>query len=154
MAAGLRGESEMSELAERLRADLNSARRERDKLRMSVLTMTLSELHNREIELGRGATDDDVQEIVNRAVKRRREASEQMRAAGRADLADREEQEAVVLVSYLPAQLSEEEARTLVRDAIAAGAANVGAVMSAVMPKLKGRFDGKEANRIVREELG
>jgi uncharacterized protein len=154
MAAGLRGESEMSEMAERLRADLNSARRERDKLRMSVLTMTLSELHNREIELGRGATDDDVQEIVNRAVKRRREASEQMRAAGRADLADREEQEAVVLVSYLPAQLSEEEARTLVRDAIAAGAANVGAVMSAVMPKLKGRFDGKEANRIVREELG
>jgi uncharacterized protein len=146
--------AEMSNLAARLRADLNSARRERDKLRMSVLTMTISELHNREIELGRGATDDDVQEIVNRAVKRRREAAEQIRAVGRADMADKEEQEAEVLVSYLPAQLSELEVRTLVRDAISGGAGNVGAVMSAVMPKLKGRFDGKEANRIVREELG
>jgi uncharacterized protein len=145
---------DMSNQAGRLRADLNSARRERDKLRMSVLTMTLSELHNREIELGRAATDDDVQEIVNRAVKRRREAAEQIRAAGRSDMADREEQEAAVLVSYLPEQLSEEEVRTLVRDAIAGGAGNVGAVMSAVMPKLKGRFDGKEASRIVREALG
>jgi uncharacterized protein len=148
-----RGEG-MSELGERLRADLNRARRERDKLRTSVLTMTLAELRNREIELGRAATDDDVQEIVNRAVKRRREAAEQIRAAGRTDMADREEQEAGVLLSYLPEQLTEAEARQLVRDAVAGGASSVGAVMSAVMPKLKGRFDGREANRIVREELG
>jgi uncharacterized protein len=144
----------MSELGDRLRADLNSARKERDRLRTSVLTMTVSEVRNREIELGRPATDDDVQEVVNRAVKRRREAAEQIRAAGRTEMADKEEQEAAVLVSYLPAQLTEAEVRGLVRDAIAAGANNVGAVMSAVMPKLKGRFDGKEANRIVREELG
>jgi uncharacterized protein len=144
----------MSELGEKLRADLNSARKERDKLRTAVLTMTVSEVRNREIELGRPATDDDVQEVVNRAVKRRREAAEQIRAAGRTDMADREEQEAALLVGYLPAQLTEDEVRGLVRDAVAAGAGNVGAVMSAVMPKLKGRFDGREANRIVREELG
>lgn len=144
----------MSELSEKLRADLNAARRERDKLRMSVLTMTLSEVHNRQIELGRAVTDEEVQEVVNRAVKRRREAAEQIRAAGRNEMADKEEQEAGVLVSYLPAQLSEAEVRQLVRDAIAAGAGNVGAVMGAIMPKTKGRFDGKEANRIVREELG
>jgi uncharacterized protein len=144
----------MSELAERLRSDVNSARRERDKLRTLVLTMTLSELKNREIETGRSATDEDVIEVVGRAVKRRREAAEQIRAAGRAEMADREEQEAVLLAGYLPAQLGEAEVRQYVRDAIAAGAANVGAVMGAVMPKVKGRFDGRETNRIVREELG
>lgn len=144
----------MSELGDRLRADLNDARRQRDKLRTSVLTMTLSELKNREIELGRAATDEDVQEVVNRAVKRRREAADQIRAAGRGEMADREEQEAGVLTQYLPAQLSEDEVRRLVREAVASGAGNVGAVMGAIMPKLKGRFDGKEANRIVREELG
>ncbi|HSJ26257.1 MAG TPA: GatB/YqeY domain-containing protein [Longimicrobiales bacterium] len=144
----------MSELGERLRADLNDARRQRDKLRTSVLTMTLSEVRNREIELGRPASDDDVQDVVNRAVKRRREASEQIRAAGRPEMADREEQEAGVLTAYLPAQLTEAEVRALARNAMAGGAGNVGAVMGAIMPQLKGRFDGREANRIVREELG
>jgi uncharacterized protein len=144
----------MSELSERVRADLNAARRQRDRLRTTVLSMTLSELRNREIELGRAASDDDVLEVVGRAIKRRREASEQMRAAGRGELAAREEQEAALLSVYLPAQLSEVEARALVRAAMAGGAASVGAVMAAVMPQLKGRFDGREANRIVREELG
>ena len=144
----------MSELVERLRNDINSARRERDKLRTLVLTTTLAELKNREIELGRAATDADALEVIGRAIKKRREAAEQIRAVGRADAAEREEQEAVLLTAYMPAQLTEPEVRKLVRTAIASGANNVGAVMSAVMPQLKGRFDGKEANRIVREELG
>jgi uncharacterized protein len=144
----------MSELGERLRADLNAARRERDRLKMSVLTMTLSEVRNREIELGRAAADADVLEVIGRAVKQRREAAAQIRAAGRAELADQEDREAALLLPYLPAQLTEDEVRSLVREALAGGATNVGAVMSAVMPKLKGRFDGRETNRIVREELG
>jgi uncharacterized protein len=119
-----------------------------------VLTMTLSELRNREIELGHGATEADVLEVIGRAVKRRREAAEQIRAAGRAEMADREEREAQLLTDYLPAQLAEDEVRGYVREAIAAGADSVGAVMSAVMPRVKGRFDGRETNRIVREELG
>ena len=141
-------------LAEQLRADVNTARRERDKLRLLVLTTTLSELKNREIELGREATDADVVEVIGRAIKRRKEAVEQFRAAARNDLADKEEQEAVMLTGYMPAQLSESEVRGFVREAVAAGASNVGAVMAAVMPRVKGRFDGKETNRIVREELG
>ena len=141
-------------LAEKLRADVNTARRERDRLRLLVLTTTLSELKNREIELGREATDADVVEVIGRAIKRRKEAVEQFRAAARNDLADKEEQEAVMLTGYMPAQLSESEVRDLVREAVAAGASNVGAVMAAVMPRVKGRFDGKETNRIVREELG
>jgi uncharacterized protein YqeY len=144
----------MSGLVERLRADLNSARRERDKLRTGVLTMTLSEIKNRQIEMGREPTDEDVTEVVGRAIKKRREAAGQIRAVGRADLADREEQEAGMLLQYMPAQLSEAEVRQLVKDAIAGGAGNIGAVMGAIMPRVKGKFDGRETNRIVREELG
>lgn len=144
----------MSELNDRLRADLNSARRERDKLRTLLLTTTLAEVKNREIELGRALTNEDMVDVIGRAIKRRREAAEQIRAAGRTELADKEEQEAAILTGYMPAQLSEAEVRQFVRDAIAAGATNVGGVMSAVMPRVKGRFDGKETNRIVREELG
>lgn len=144
----------MSKLLDRLKSDLNTARRERDRQRILLLSMTLSEVKNVQIELGREPTDADVTEVVGRAVKRRREAADQIRAAGRAEMADREEQEAVLLTAYLPAQLTEDEVRTLVKDALASGASSVGAVMSAVMPGLKGRFDGREANRIVREELG
>lgn len=140
-------------LKERLREDLNSARRERDRARTLVLTTTLSEIRNREIELGRDAGDEDVREVVQRAVKRRREAAEQMRAGNRADLAAREEQEAELLTRYLPAQLGEDEVRGYVREAIAAGAGNMGAVMGRIMPRIKGAFDGREANRIVKEEL-
>ncbi|MEX0908086.1 MAG: GatB/YqeY domain-containing protein [Gemmatimonadota bacterium] len=145
----------MSEtLQEKIRADLNTARRERDKLRTTVLSMTLSEAKNRQIELGRELADEDIVEVVTRAVKRRHEAAEQIRAAGRGELADREEQEAKLLAPYLPAQLSEADVRAIVRAAVAGGASSVGAVMAAVMPKVKGRFDGRETNRIVREELG
>lgn len=144
----------MSGLVERLRADLNSARRERDKLRTNVLTMTLSEIKNRQIEMGREPTEEDVTEVVGRAIKKRREAAEQIRAVGRTDLADREEQEAALLIQYMPAQLSEAEVRQLVKDAIDGGAGNIGAVMGAIMPRVKGKFDGRETNRIVREELG
>lgn len=144
----------MSGLTDRLRSDLNTARRERDKLRTLVLSTTLSEIGNRQIELGREPTDEDVMEVVGRAIKKRREAAEQIRAVGRTDLADKEEQEATLLLPYMPAQLSEAEVRQMVKDAIDAGATNVGAVMSAIMPRLKGRFDGKDTNRIVREELG
>ncbi|MGH7506642.1 MAG: GatB/YqeY domain-containing protein [Longimicrobiales bacterium] len=144
----------MSEnLKERIRSDTNDARRARDKLRTAVLTMTLSEIRNREIELGREAADPDVIEVVNRAIKRRREAAEQMHKGGRTDLADKEEQEAKLLGEYLPPALAEAEVRDYVREAIAGGADSMGAVMGAIMPRIKGRFDGKEANRIVREEL-
>ena len=140
-------------LKERLRDELNAARRERDKERTLILTTTLSEVRNREIEMGRDATDEDVQEVVQRAVKRRREAAEQMRAGDREDLAAKEDAEAQLLMKYLPAQLSEDEVRGYVREAIAAGADNMGAVMGRIMPRIKGAFDGKAANRIVKEEL-
>jgi len=86
-------------------------------------------------------------------VKRRREAAEQMRAGGREELAEKETQEAKMLSAYLPEGMSEAEVRAIVRDLMAGGARELGPVMGLLMPRIKGRFDGKEANRIVREEL-
>ena len=140
-------------LKTRLQSDLNLARKSRDKGRTLVLSTTLSELKNHEIETRRDAVDDDAVAVLTRAIKRRREAAEQMRAGARPELAAKEEAEAEILKGYLPAGLSEDEVRALVRAAIAAGAAQLGDVMGRVMPQLKGRFDGKEANRLVREEL-
>lgn len=140
-------------LKEQIRADLNQARRERDKLRTTVLTTFLSEIRNREIDLGREAGDEDVKGLLTTAIKRRREAAEQMRAGGREELADKEDREAVLLQAYLPPALGEDEVRAMVREAVAGGAADLGSVMKAVMPRTKGRFEGKELNRIVREEL-
>ncbi|MBW3553309.1 MAG: GatB/YqeY domain-containing protein [Gemmatimonadetes bacterium] len=141
-------------LKERMRSDLNEARKSKDRLRTSVLTMTLSEVRNREIDLGRALEDADVVAVVSKAMKQRKEAADQMRQAGREELAEKEEQEARVLDAYTPESMDETEVRALVKDAIASGADNMGAVMGALMPRIKGRFDGKDANRIVREELG
>jgi uncharacterized protein len=141
-------------LKEQVRADLNTARKERDKLRTTVLSTFLSEVRNREIELGGEAKDADVQALLTTAIKRRREAAEQMRAGNREELAAKEDQEAAILQAYLPPQLEEGEVRGLVRVAIAGGATDLGSVMKSVMPKVKGRFEGKELNRVVREELG
>jgi uncharacterized protein len=141
-------------LKARIRSDLNDARRQKDRLRTTVLTSTLSEVRNKEIELGREAEDEDVMAVVAKAIKQRKESSEQMRSGGRPELADKEDREASLLESYMPAGLSEAEVRAVVQEAIAGGADNMGAVMGAIMPRIKGRFDGREANRIVREELG
>ena len=140
-------------LIEQLRADLTTARKGRDKLRTTTLSTFLSEVKNREIELGRGLADDDVRGLLTTAIKRRREAAEQMRAGSRNELAEKEEQEGVLLQAYLPPGLGEDEVCAMIRDAIGGGASDVGGVMKAVMPRTRGRFDGKELNRLVREAL-
>lgn len=142
-----------STLKARIQADLNEARRARDRRRTLVLSTTLSELRNREIELGREVGDDDALQVLDRAIKQRRDAAEQMRSGGRPELADTEEAEAELLQAYLPEPLSEAEVRSMVRAIVDQGESQMGAVMGRLMPGLRGRFDGKEANRIVREEL-
>lgn len=148
MAAGM-----TMSLKETIREELNTARKARDKMRTVLFTSTLSEIKYKEVELGREVNDAEVIDVINKAIKRRKEASEQMRAGNRAELADKEDEEAKLLSKYLPAQLTEAEVRSLVQEAIAGGAGNMGAVMGKIMPRLKGAFDGKEANRIVKEEL-
>ena len=142
------------ELKNRLRSDLTSARKDRDKLRTLVLSTLLADVHNREIELGAELSDDQTIQVLSRGIKQRKDAASQMRAAGRDELANGEEAQLTVLNEYLPEGMSEDEVRALVRAAIEDGVDQMGMLMGRVMPQIRGRYDGKEANRIVREELG
>jgi uncharacterized protein YqeY len=142
------------ELKNRLRSDLTSARKDRDKLRTLVLSTILADVHNREIELGAELSDDQTVKVLSRGIKQRKDAASQMRAAGRDELASGEEAQLTVLSEYLPEGMSEDEVRALVRTAIEDGVDQMGMLMGRVMPQIGGRYDGKEANRIVREELG
>lgn len=144
----------MPPLQDRLAAELNAARKAQDKALTLVLGTILSDTKNREIELKRALTDDDVIDVLRKGVKRRRESVEAYEKGGRAELAAQEAAEVVVLERYLPAMASEDDIRDAVRAVIAAGASGVGPVMGAVMPKFKGRADGGMINRVVREELG
>jgi uncharacterized protein YqeY len=140
-------------LLARLQTDQASARRAQEKERVLLLGMVISEIRNREIELRRDLTEDDIIEVIRKAIKRRRESVEMYRTAGRTDLADREQQELTLLEAYLPAQLDPEIIRAAVREIIAGGAANAGAVMGKVMPRFKGQVDGSVISAIVRDEL-
>jgi hypothetical protein len=142
------------ELKNRLRSDLTSARKDRDKLRTLVLSTILADVHNREIELRAELSDDQTIQVLSRGIKQRKDAASQMRAAGRDELANGEEAQLTVLSEYLPEGMSEDEVRALVRAAIEDGVDQMGMLMGRVMPQIRGRYDGKEANRIVREELG
>jgi uncharacterized protein len=144
----------MSTLQARLASDLTAARKNQEKATTLLLGSTLSETRNREIELRRALTDDDVIEVLRRGIKKRRESIEIYEKAGRVELAASERNEVALLEKYLPAQVSPDEIRAAVRAAIAGGAANVGAVMGKVMPQFKGRADGSAINAIAREELG
>lgn len=132
---------------------MNAARKNRDQARTLLTSTLLSEIANRQIELGHDLDDPEVVEVVRRALKKRREAVEQARAVGRHEHADREAFEASELEQWLPPAVPDEEIRAAVRAAIAAGAKDLGAVMGTVMPLFKGRTEGRTVNRIVREEL-
>ena len=143
----------MASLPERLRAAMNEARKHRDQPRTLLFSTTLADLKNREFELQHPLSDDEAAEVLRRGIKRRREAAEQYAAGGRRDRADQELAEVKRLEEFLPAAADPEEIRRAVREAIAAGAKDVGKVMGQVMPKFKGRADGKTVNAIAREEL-
>jgi uncharacterized protein YqeY len=140
-------------LAATLRTALNAARKARDKDRILVLGTILANLKNREIELRRPTTDDEVVEVLRKGIKIRREAVEQYTAAARPDLVAMESAQIKVLEEFLPAAVAPEEIRAAVRQAIDGGAKDIGKVMAQVLPKYKGRADGKLINQIVREEL-
>jgi uncharacterized protein len=132
---------------------LNSARKAQDKDRTLVLGTIIAGLKNREIDLRRPATDDEVVEVLGKGIKIRREAVEQYAAAARQDLADTESAQIKVLEEFLPPAVNPEEIRAAVRSAIGNGARDIGKVMSQILPQYKGRADGKLINQIVREEL-
>ncbi|MEP6590169.1 MAG: GatB/YqeY domain-containing protein [Gemmatimonadota bacterium] len=143
----------MPEIAARLRADQVVARKASDKDRTLVLGTVLSSFKNREIELGREPTDDEIADILRKQIKQRLDSVEQFTAAGRLDLVSKEEYEIGVLRGYLPPEADPEAIRAAARAAIAAGATDLGRVMSALMAQFKGKADGKVINQIAREAL-
>ena len=132
---------------------MNESRKQRDQGRTLLLSTILADLKNREFELQHPLSDDEAADVVRRGIKRRREAAEQYAAAGRPDRAEGELGEVKALEEFLPAAVDAEEIRRAVREVIAAGAKDMGKVMGQVMPRFKGRADGKLVNQIVREEL-
>ena len=143
----------MPELQERLQADLATARKARDRAGTLLLGTVLSDIKNRRIELAQELSDEEVRDVLRRAVKRRRESVEAYQKAGRQELADNESAEITRLSAYLPANVSDDEIRDAARAAVAGGAANIGAVMGVLMPRFRGRAEGATINRIAREEL-
>jgi len=132
---------------------MNEARKRRDQVRTVLLSTILADLKNRELELQHPASDPETFEVLRRGIKQRREAAQQYAAAQRPELAAKELAEVQALEGFLPAAVDPTEIRAAVRAAIAAGAMDLGKVMSQVMPQLKGRADGKVVNQIAREEL-
>ena len=140
-------------LLTRLQQDLNAARKAGDKAAVIVLGTTIADARNHEIQQRRDLTDDDVLDVIRKAIKRRREAIELYLSTKRDDLVAKERSELATLEGYLPAQVDAEEIRAAVRTAIAGGANNIGAVMGRVVPQFKGRAEGSTINAIAREEL-
>jgi uncharacterized protein len=152
----------VSDLKDRLRADLTTAIKSRDQIRSSTLRMVLTAITNAEVagKQQRELSDDDIVGVLSSESKKRREAAEAFDHAGRTDSADKERAEAEVLADYLPVQLSEAEVSDLVAQTIAAlgagddGMRAMGKVMGALQPQVKGRADGSRVAAEVRRQLG
>jgi uncharacterized protein YqeY len=144
-------------LADRLAEDLKRALRADDTLRVSTIRLARAAIQNGEIERGRTLTDEEVVEILGREMKRRREAIDAYAKGGRDDLVRKETLELAILTEYVPTRLSSSQLRAIVEEAVAQvqakDARDIGRVMAAVMPKVKGRADGAAVNQLVRELL-
>jgi uncharacterized protein YqeY len=152
----------MSELKDRLRADLTTAIKSRDEVRSSTLRMVLTAITNAEVagKQARELSDDDIIGVLSSEAKKRREAATAFEDGGRAEMGAKETAEAAVIADYLPAQLTDEEIADLVTSAIAqsgsagAGMRAMGTVMGMVQPQVRGRADGGAVAAEVRRQLG
>jgi uncharacterized protein YqeY len=144
-------------IAERLNADLNEALRARDALRTSTIRLARAAMKNAEIDRRRALTEPESIEVIQREVKRRREAIEGFERGSRADLVQKEQLEMAILLGYLPAPLEEADLRRIVAEVAAETKAtndrDFGRVMGQVMRRVAGRAEGRTVERIVREAL-
>lgn len=145
-------------LFELISQDLAQAMKSGDKLALGVLRMIKSDLKYKQIEIGRELTDEDCIAVFSSAAKKRQDSIDSFIKAGRNDLADNEAAELEIIKKYLPQQLSESELEQVIGETIAELGAStpndLGAVMKALMPKVKGKADGRRINEIVRRKLG
>ena len=143
--------------SERIDRDIKEALKAGEKDKLTVLRGLKSDLKYKLISVGEELSDEMELEVLSSAAKRRRESIEQFRQGNREDLAKKEEYELSVITAYLPDQLSEDELHELVAAAIEETGADspkmIGLVMKALMPKVKGRADGKQVKKLVSESL-
>ena len=147
-------------LKEKLQSDLTDAIRSRAEVKSGTIRMLLAAITNEEVsgKAARVLKDDEIITVLSREAKKRREAVEAYVAAKRDDLADKERAEGEVISQYLPAQLSEDEIKKMIADAIsetgAAGPAGMGLVMKVLSPKIAGKADGGVVSGLVKAALG
>ena len=145
-------------LKDDISASVKDAMKKKEKLRLGVLRMLMSEMKNRQIENQRELEEADILQVITRMVKQRQDSAEQFANGGRDELAAKEKSEIEVLQGYLPEALSEDGLEKLVQEAIAETQAtskkDIGKIMKVVMPKIAGRADGKAVNQMVARLLG
>ncbi|APC48220.1 GatB/YqeY domain-containing protein [Virgibacillus halodenitrificans] len=145
-------------LLEQLNQDMKQAMKNKDKETLSVIRMVKASLQNESIKLGKDSlTEDEELTILSREVKQRKDSLQEFKSAGRDDLVEKLEREINILQEYMPKQLTTEELEAIVQSTIqevnATSKKDMGKVMSAVMPKVKGKADGSQINEIVQKQL-
>ncbi|PRS32648.1 hypothetical protein C6X96_11780 [Bacillus pumilus] len=145
-------------LLEQLNSDMKLFMKNREKDKLVVIRMVKASLQNEAIKLKKDSlTGDEELTVLSREIKQRKDSLHEFSKANRLDLVDKVQKEIDILDVYLPAQLSEEELQTIVKETIAETGASsktdMGKVMSAIMPKVKGKADGAVINRLVSEQL-
>jgi len=144
-------------MLDKINEDLKTAIKKRDTINKSVLRYLKSEIHNREISYKSTLTNEQIIDVLNKQAKQRRESIEAYINGNRIDLADKEKEELSIIMNYLPDQLSEVEIENIVKEGIietkADSSKDIGKVMSWVMPKIKGKADGKTVSAKVNTLL-
>lgn len=145
-------------MTDRLNQDMKVAMKARDKQRLSTIRMVKASMQNEAIKLGKDTlSEEEEMTVLTREVKQRRDSLQEFKEAGREDLVEGLEFELEVLQAYMPKQLSDEELEKIVRDTIeevgASSKADMGKVMNAIMPKVKGKADGSQVNKLVIQQL-
>ncbi len=145
-------------LSERLNEDMKQAMKSQDKFKLSVIRMVRASIKNLEIDQRKTLDDNEVLDILSREIKQRKDSLQEFeKKAGRQDLAEPLKQEIAIIAEYLPQQLTEDEIKAVVQETIqevgATSKADMGKVMAALMPKVKGRADGKIVNQFVTQLL-
>lgn len=145
-------------LRDDIHKDIGAAMKAGDKDRLSTVRMLMSAIKYKEVDAHRPLTDEETIGVISSLVKQRQDSIEQFTKGNRLDLVEKESKELEVLRGYLPPQLSEAEVRDIIKKAVAetgaAGQKDMGKLMKAVMPQVKGKADGKLVNDIVKELLG
>jgi hypothetical protein len=145
-------------LLEKLNQDMKQAMKNKDKHTLSVIRMVKASIQNETIKFGKDTLSEDEElTVLSREVKQRKDSLQEFKSAGRDDLVEKTESELHILQEYMPKQLSNEELEKIVQATIqevnAGSKKDIGKVMSAIMPKVKGKADGAQINKIVQKQL-